>query len=283
MHPGRLIGGRLLASWALVALALLLLTGNTDFRRRAHQTEEVRASSTSADVAEEIKFGRTVAARVLGRMNLSTDAKIARYVELVGQSLARNSTRSELQFHFAVVDQDAVNAYSAPGGYVFVTSGALALMKDESELAAVLAHEIAHITERHIVKELNIRAADTSAASGVARILGGSSDSLKTAFFQTVDQAVAMLFETGFKMQDEIGADTNGALLLANTGYDPSALISYMLRVDALLKGRKDQTHVTHPPTRERIEALSNFLRANDLTTTQFPRMKKRFNQYVKR
>jgi len=94
---------------------------------------------------------------------------------------------------------------------------------------------------------------------------------------------VAMLFEKGYKMQDEIAADTVGITLLAQTGYSPSALISYMLRVDSHLKNRKDQTHVTHPPTQERMRAVSDFIRSKDLTTVAFPRMKKRFQQYVKR
>ncbi len=274
-------GYRILVSIVLGFLFVVTLTGNSDFRRRAHQITDV-SNVTSDDIKVEIEFGRSIAARILGRLKLSPDRKLNKYVALTGQALARNSARSELQFHFAVLESDAVNAFSAPGGYVFVTRGAIELMHDESELAAVLAHEIAHITERHIVKELNIKAADLSATSGVAKILGGGGSSLQVAFFQTVDKAVEMLFQRGFKMQDEIAADTVGTTLLAQTGYNPAALISYMLRVDAHLKSVKDQTYVTHPPTRERMDALSNYLRKNDLTTVAFPRMKKRFQQNVK-
>lgn len=277
----RLIINRLVASTVILLLSLSALAGNSDFRRRAHNATNFNQVS-KGDVQAEIRFGRSVAARILGRLKLSKDPSLGRYVDLVGQTLARNATRSELTYHFAVVESEAVNAYSAPGGYIFVTTGALRLMRDEAELAAVLAHEIAHITQRHIVKDLNIRGAEQSTTSDLAKLMGGSADTLKVAFMQSVDKAVSILFESGYKRADESDADANAVMLLALTGYDPQALKRYIHRVSKHLQSSTPQKHVSHPPTRQRIDALTRYIRDNDLSGTGLPDMKKRFFQHVR-
>ena len=198
-----------------------------------------RASSESTvtvrdDIAEEIRFGREVAARMIARYAFTTTPKITKYVNLVGQTLVQHNNRPEIQFYFAVLNTGEVNAYAAPGGYVFVTRGALEAMQDESELAAVVAHEIAHIDEKHVVRELNIRASENSAVGGLARLIGGGTESARVAFNQAVDKALDMLFESGYKREDEIQADKSAALLCALTGYDPSGLVHYFERLQAV-------------------------------------------------
>ena len=143
--------------FALLTMFLLPLSihaGEGDGWRR-----RVSAESTDIareDVSEEIRFGREIAARMVGRFGLYNDPQLMKYVNLVGRSLSQSTNRPELDFHFAVLNTSEINAYAAPGGYVFVTRGAIEKMQDESELAAVLAHEMTHINERHVVKELNI-------------------------------------------------------------------------------------------------------------------------------
>ena len=144
--------GRLLSVWLAGAMAFVGMNGAhadpQSFRQRAAE-KIVTSASATADVKAEIEFGRGVAARILARYPPYNDPKLTRYVNLVGGGLAALSGRPELHYHFAILNTDDINAYSTPGGYVFVTLGALKLMHDESELAGVMAHETAHVALRH--------------------------------------------------------------------------------------------------------------------------------------
>jgi predicted Zn-dependent protease len=256
------------------------IASSEDFRKRPSQKAEVKVEQD--DVKAEIQFGRNVAARILGRYNLYDNERLARYINLVGKGLALHSGRTEIDYHFAVIETDSINAYSAPGGYIFLTRGALDKMKDESELAAVLAHEIAHVTERHIVKELNIHGTEKSPVAGFARLVGGSGDPAKVAFFQTVDKAVEILFEKGLKIQDEYDADRVGALLLANTGYDPSALKRYLERIKEVQGEDTKVLNKTHPSFEERVKRLEEIMKTEGLTGLNYPKAEGRFIENVK-
>lgn len=250
------------------------------FRLRQHQISA--RNSNDADLQAEIDFGRTIAARVLGQIPLHRDNALNTYVNLVGHALTQQANRPELEFHFAVLSADFINAYSAPGGYVFITHGALQAMQDEAELAAVLAHEIGHITEKHIVKEHNIRGRETSALSTVSSIVGGAQDSARVAALQAVDKAVAMLLTTGPKHEDELAADETALLLLASTGYDPQALHRFLARIGALETEPQNTLRVSHPPATDRILNLERLLRENGLNQTHFAQVKERFLKNVR-
>src|SRR3989304_6169141 len=164
-----------------------------DFRRRKSQTLAEESFSTKDDVEAEI---------------------------IVGRSAAQYANRPEIEFRFAILNTDIVNAFAAPGGYIFITKGALRLMEDEAELAGVLAHEVAHVSERHIVKELNIKGTEASPSAGLARIVGGGTDTMRAAFTQVVDKAVEILFEKGLKRQDEMDSDRIGTMHQDKAGCD---------------------------------------------------------------
>jgi len=253
--------------------------GGQTFRQRAHT--QALTDITAEDVRAEINFGREVAARVLGRFPLLRNERLTRYVSLVGTALAAQSGRPELNYHFAILDSDSVNAYSAPGGYIFITRGALEMANDEAELAAVLAHEIAHVSERHIVKALNIHASDNSGAAGLGRMLGAGSDTARVAFMQALDQAVKILFENGYSQQDELQADRMATLLLVNTGLDPLALRRYLARVQTV-DNKSQAINTTHPPSAERLESLDRLITEEHLIGLDMARNTTRFNRYVK-
>lgn len=252
-----------------------------NYRLRSHQ--QAFNVTTDDDIRSEIEFGQNIAARILGTMPVYDNEKLTRYVNLVGKSLAANYTRPEIQFHFAVLDIEKINAYSAPGGYIFITRGAIRQMKDEAELAAVIAHEIAHISEKHIVNEFKIRGKDESTVSGVTRIVGGSGDSARVAFAQAVDKAMNVLLKTGFKHKDELDSDTVATLLLAQTGYDPTALIRYLKRIKKYTEKNANKKTTTHPATDERLNEIQALLDAEGLANIGLPRGQKRFETYVKR
>ena len=99
--------------------------------------------------AQEVELGKNMDGEVRREMGVYQDAELQRYVESVGQRLARNSQRPTLDWHFAVVDQPAINAFALPGGYIYLTRGILPFLNSEAQLAGVLGHEIGHVTARH--------------------------------------------------------------------------------------------------------------------------------------
>jgi predicted Zn-dependent protease len=266
-----------------IAFALLAAqvnaSGGQSFRIRQHQV--ITQDYTSADVAQEIRFGQKVAARLLGIETLATDADLIRYVSLIGNSLALHAPRAELTYYFAVLDTDRINAYSTPGGYVFVTKGALAAARDEAEVAAILAHELAHITERHVVRELHIAAADQSNLSGIARFLGSSGGTTQVALSQAIDKAVSIIHDQGYKIDDELQADRVATLLLAQTGYDPLALKRYLLRVEK--PGVDNEQRIkTHPTPPRRFANLDKIIQQEKLADLHFPTARQRFDAHIK-
>lgn len=281
MHRKTLKSTLALAGVGLTWAAIAAAPATDDYRTRAHSVEP--QATTSDDVAAEIRFGKDIAARVLGRTPLYEAQDLARYVNLVGKAVALSSSRPELEFRFAVLDSDHINAYSAPGGYIFITRGALAVLRDEAELAGVLAHEIAHVTEKHIVREFHIRGGDESTLAGLSRLIGGSQDSARVAFTQAVDKAIEILFQRGFKHQDELDSDRIATLLLAASGYDPLALRRYLGRITDM-KGETAKTvGTTHPPSAERLARLDALIRGEGLGTLNYPRAEMRFKTHVAR
>lgn len=196
---------------------------------------------TSADIAAEITFGRAIAARILGKHLFCDIPALNKYINLVGNTLALSSNRPELEFHFMVLDTDELNSFAAPGGYVFITRGSLELMQDESELAGVLAHEIAHISTRNIVKELNIKGADD--ASDLAKLISGGSGAVRAAlqanknyitanskFSTSVQNGFDLIYMNEYRIEDEMQADRTAVIISALSGYDPSGLANYLIR-----------------------------------------------------
>jgi predicted Zn-dependent protease len=277
---------RLSKGWGgvLVAAALVLsmpaATAN-EARLRLHQIATSHASED--DVAAEVRFGEDVAARILGRQQLIKNERLDRYVSLIGTALAAHADRPELNFYFAVVDSDTINAYSAPGGFVFITRGAVQATRDESELAAILAHEIGHVSRRHIVDELNIHGAEQADLSTLSRFLGASADTARVALSQAVDKALSVLFDTGYNVKQELEADRVATLLLAETGYDPTALRRFLARVESPQQGRRQAGMKTHPGAAQRDAALAKLLAEEGLAPLpDTPLEQTRFERHVK-
>ncbi len=247
-----------------------------------HRVVSEPEGAVNEDIKEEIVFGREVAARLIGRYGLYQNERLMRYVNLVGQSLVANGNRPELTYHFAILNTEEINGYAAPGGYVFVTRGALEQMKDESELAGVLAHELTHINERHVVKELGIHGDEGSALSGLARLIGGGTESARVAFSRAVDKAMDMLFKTGYTRADEIQADEGAVTLCAVSGYDPSGLVRYFERIGPIKGKATEVLDRTHPSYDERIALLKKTMADEGIDPSDYKTYKKRFDGVVK-
>lgn len=262
----------------LLLIAATIDAGNA--RGRAHETKQW---ITEDDVQAEIEVGREVAARIIGTYTLYKNDELTRYVNLVGKSLARSANRPELMFTFGVLDTPEINAFAAPGGYVFITKGAIDLMANEAELAGVLGHEIIHITQRHIVRELDIKATSKEASAGVGRLLGGSTDVVKVAFTKAVDQAVNILLERGYQKGDEFEADTLGTVLSASMNYDPHALSGYLDRIAKAKEAETATLKKLHPGFDERSQRINNTITKEGLEGGKYADWKIRFEKYAKR
>lgn len=211
---------------------------------------------------EEIELGRVVAARVLATYPLSSNDRLQKYVTLVGNTVAAYSARPSLNWHFAVIDTPVINAFSTPGGYVFVTTGALNQMKSESELAAVLGHEVAHCTEKHILKEIkraNVYAASVDVASAQSNADWLTEDLAK----KVADLANEKLFKTGIGRKEELDADRIGAQLAVAAGYRDDGATSFLTTLQGIegTSSAMKQLTATHPRAADRITSLNSAIR----------------------
>lgn len=168
---------------------------------------------------EEIQLGRTEHRKIVAQFGIYRDDNLQSYITKVGERIASHSSRSELPYHFTILDDPMVNAFALPGGYIYVTRGMLAHMNSESELAAVLGHEIAHVTEKHAERSMN-RGKIMKGISTVAAIATG------TAAVYDLGNMFGGVLLKGYSRAFELEADKVGAKYMAKAGYNPEAMLS---------------------------------------------------------
>jgi beta-barrel assembly-enhancing protease len=200
----------------------------------------------------DIKMGRQYAQMVDSSSKFVTDPVITEYVNRIGQNLVRNSD-AQVPFTFKVIDSDVINAFSLPGGFVYINSGIIMAADEEAELAGVMAHEIAHVCARHATRQLT-----RSQYAGIATIplifVGGG---IGYAVYNAAGLGLPVAFMS-FQRGFEAEADYLGLQYDYKTGYDPQAFISFFEKVQAEEKkkpGFMDKTFASHPQTPDRIEA----------------------------
>lgn len=231
----------------------------TKAKQTADSATKVAKGVAGIGIEEENSIGDSVAVEVVSRYGgVVRDEDLTKRVNLVGKALAHYSRRPALEWRFGVLDSDSINAFSAPGGYVFITRGLYDLVGDDDDaLAAVLAHEIAHITERHALKIIE----RSELLAGAGDFAQRSSDFRRTEaelrqFDLSVDEVLATLFEKGFDPQTEYAADRLGRQLAVTTGYAPGALRQVLARLQQRTGDEAKAVFSTHPPLAERIRRL---------------------------
>jgi len=182
---------------------------------------------------DEIKLGREANPDIIKQYGgIYDNPALQSYVQNIGESLAAVSHRNKLVYRFTVLDSPMVNAFALPGGYIYITRGLLAYLNSEAELAAVLGHEIGHVTARHSVRTISIaRAADIGFAIG--SILAPE---LQTQAAQNIFNILGNALISGYGRDNELEADRLGAEYLARDGYDPQA----MIKVIEVLKNQEE-------------------------------------------
>jgi beta-barrel assembly-enhancing protease len=218
--------------------------------KRVQQLQERKQQFDDLNITEEeeIKLGSDVSTKIRQRFGVVQDAAVHKYVALTGTMLTAQTTRPKLPWTFIVLDTDGVNAFAAPGGFVHITRGALALIKSEAELAGVLGHEIAHVAQKHTVnairKSKGLQIGTSEASSSRGAFLGALAN-------RTYD----MVLENSFDRGDELHADREGIILVQKAGYAGTGLSEFLARLAERNKGQaeKNGLFASHPETQERI------------------------------
>lgn len=202
---------------------------------------------------EEIAIGKQIAGDLLGASSLVKDDKLQKYVNNVGRWLANQSERPDLPWHFAVIESRDINAFAAPGGYVFVTRGLYQTLQNEAALAGVLAHEIGHVIRKHHLKILQ-------QSSWVD--LGGQALARQTGNNEKVQQLIgsgAEIMSRSLDKNAEFEADGIAIVLSTRAGYDPFSFVEVLQNIGHIAKDDNSVAMLfkTHPHPDERLERLS--------------------------
>ena len=248
------------------ALALALSAPAAGFGRLGDAENLLRIGKRAAEAQkditteEEIELGRGIAANVFGAAPLVRDEALQRYVNRVGSWLAMHTERPDLPWRFGVVDSSDVNAFALPGGTIVITAGLYDRLRDESELAAVLAHEISHVVEKHQVKAIQKAMGQDFANEMAGEAIGRSDNELVRRFGGKAFKAGTEVLARGLDKQDEYQADRHGMVIAARAGYNPFAMAGVLQTLDS--SGPQDRAMAlmfsTHPTAASRLEMLES-------------------------
>ncbi len=220
-------------------------------------SSQVLSSSKEIDYPTERTIGESLALEGLQRFgNPVKNEALQRYVNLVGNAVATNSKRATIPYQFAVLDSPVQNAFAVPGGVIFVSRALVSILEDEAELAAVLAHEVGHVSAKHALKSTQ----RAQFFEGVGTITAASVRGDKgKKFASAIGDMQAVLFDKGLDKDMEFEADLAAMETTYRTGYDPSAMIRVLeklQKLEASSTNKKGSWFSTHPPLAERIARL---------------------------
>jgi predicted Zn-dependent protease len=226
--------------------------------KRVKQVNDFRWSDE-----EKAALGAQVSELVRKRYGVVQNAAVHKYVTLVGRTVTEKSSKPGLPWTFIVLDTDAVNAFAAPHGYVHITRGALALMKNEAELAGVLAHEIVHVTDEHTIDALKKNTVKSAAAQEAA---GGNGliEFLANAAYNNI-------LDNAYSRGDENTSDTQGIVLINKAGYAPQGLGSFLTTLAERNKSATEKRGLfsSHPEMQARQDRLTSTITKDKLAATQ--------------
>lgn len=242
-------------------LALTLLSANALaanpfeqqlFDALKQNVQEKVTGKSATSVEEETAIGRQIAGNLLGAAPLVKDAKLQKYVNNVGRWVADQSERPDLAWHFGVIASNDVNAFAAPGGYIFVTRGLYLLLQSESELAGVLAHEVGHVIRQHHLKILQQSQLLDLGSQALAKNIGGNDK------VQGLIGSGAEIVSRSLDKSAEFEADRIAVVLSTRAGYDAFGLPTVLQQIGHFAKDDNDVALLfkTHPHPDDRLNKL---------------------------
>jgi predicted Zn-dependent protease len=212
---------------------------------------------------QEIAMGQETDQQIRQQFGIYEDKALNEYVNRIGQSMVPNSHRPNLKHYFAVLDTPVVNAFAAPGGYIYVTRGILALMNSEAELAAVLGHEMGHVAARHSMKQMS-----GQMLAQIGLVVGSvlSKDIRKFSGLASVGMQLLFL---KFSRSDEYQADSLGIRYARQAQYAPGEMLRFFTALENMSAesgGHSIPTFLsTHPMTSDRIAKVKELVSSQDV------------------
>jgi predicted Zn-dependent protease len=224
----------------------------------ADRAREAAAPFTPLTTEQEVAMGKEVAAKMIHYFKPFSNDKALAYVRKVGRVVALQSDRKDVKYRFDLLDTDDVNAFAAPGGYIFITRGLLENIQSEAQLAAVLAHEVGHVSGKHVIKQLET---GQMVQAGLKRAESFTSGSQY--LDQVAKEILARLIDRGLDHNSEYDADQRGANYVYAAGYRPDGMVKFLDGMQAAIQRADAKTSWltrTHPPVVERIQRLEKLI-----------------------
>ncbi len=271
-------------------IACGLKVGNLDVGKLASAGKGV-LTGNKLSLKQQVEIGEQMTAIVVGSSKLHANAKLQRYVNKVGQWVASHTSPTTAKnaassWQFIVIDTPDFNAFSMPGGFVVVSSGAIDRLSSEAELAGLLAHEIVHVEQKHQVKAIE-KSKTFSNVGDLAFIAADYQQSKKGGYDQNrlknrqiaseLFNVTQNLYTKGLSREDELDADEKAVILMARAGYDPYAYISVLQVVESIDNQNKALILATHPKVGERIHAAYSALNYVEPYIAKTQSVQKRF------
>jgi len=236
---------------------------------------------------DEYYLGRAVAANILAVYKLYTvNNELTNYLNMICQALVINSARSSVYngYHVMILDSRELNAFSTPGGHIFITKGLIDIGPSEDALAAVIAHELAHVILNHglqiidgmkITNEAGITAQQAAAFTG-------NSNAVILSFRGSVNEIFYSMVKSGYSQPQEFEADTLVVKLLADAGYSPDGLLEILKILQSIQHNQNGGLLASHPAASERIANIEGQISSYRMTDTQRFRQE-RFKRITKK
>lgn len=202
----------------------------------------------------EIEIGKNTDRQIRQKYRVSSNATRSQRINAIGQRLAANSDR-KINYTFTVLDDEMVNAFAAPGGFIYITTGLLKRLENDNEIAAVLSHEIGHVVEKHSLKAIQRQMLAQFGLQIMTSLLGEGG--LSQSLLLKASEISASLLLLKNSRQNELQSDIDGVRLMRLSGYDPHAMIDVQRML--LAQSSRDSGLAilsTHPPSQERIDMI---------------------------
>lgn len=244
------------------------ITGNEMLEAAGDSMATVAEASAPITPEQEYYIGRSVTASLLGSYKIYDNPMLTDYVNKVCQVLVLNSGRPQLYkgYYVAVLDTDQINAFASLGGHILVTRGLLDCASSEDSLAAVLAHEVAHIQLQHGIKAIKgdrwTNAALTVAGSTVTVLSDGEMKEVVDAFDESVDSIVTTMVNSGYSQSQEYDADAMALEIMAAAGYNPHAMTEMLRELEARQPKSSGGFASTHPSASNRLKKVEKKLKS---------------------
>ena len=233
--------------------------GTLNLGKALDAVKKVRQVTSEISEPQEISLGQGIASNLLGAAPLLKNQRVQEYVNKVGLWLALHTERPDLPWNFAVLEDDDVNAFAAPGGYIFITKGLLMRMKNEAELAGVLAHEMSHVLKKHHLQAIK-KSARTELISDFTEEAMDKKDANPA--LKKLVSAGTEVYARGLDKGDEFEADSMGVVIAARGGYDPYGLPAVLQTLQGI--NAKDSAVAlmfkTHPALDDRLGLLDKLM-----------------------